>query len=84
MFKKKKDNTPKLILAVIGAIMAVGGLILGLTRLKKSNNLECGAEEACCCLDEEETDAIEYVNEAPLDQLDDEVSLVEETEEESK
>lgn len=84
MFKKKKDNTPKLILAVIGAIAAVGGLIFGLTRLKKRDNSEYGCEEACCYWDEEETDAVEHVDEVPSEQLDGEADLVEETEEESK
>lgn len=54
MFKKKKDNTPKMILAVLGAIATVGGLVFGLTKLKKRNKLECQCEDTNCYYDDEE------------------------------
>lgn len=82
MFKKKKDNTPKLILAVIGAIATVGGLILGLTKLKKCKHVEC--EEASCCFGEEEINAIEFVDEESAEAMDSEEDFAEETEEENK
>lgn len=82
MFKKKKDNTPKLILAAIGAIATVGGLIFGLTKFKKRNELEC--EEACCCCDEEAIDEVESADEESAEAMDSEEDFAEEAEEENK
>lgn len=79
--KKKKDNTSKVIVAGIGAIVAVGGLILGLTRSKKRNNSKCGCGEACCHLDEEAV-AVEHIDEVPLEHVEDENYLTNELDEE--
>ena len=82
--KKKKSNAPKLILATIGAITTIGGVIFGLTKLKKRNELEAQFDEACCYCDEEELEDTECTEEDLVEESEDEVEFTEETEEENK
>lgn len=52
MFKKKPEDSFKIILAIGGALAAVGGTIFGICKLVKRKKNKDTCEDACCCGEE--------------------------------